>query len=179
MGRELGFMLHGPVPENHFFTYWEPPKAHPDFQLRCQRHAAYARRWEPGFSPVASSQFLVVVGAEEAASRHDELRAALDGYSVIRATSPLSPDSAWLEIFPPQVSKSQAAAWLAGRHQLKASEVLAVGNDYNDLDLLSWAGTAYVVGDAPDLLRRSFSSVARHDESGFAEAVTRWLAKKT
>jgi HAD superfamily hydrolase (TIGR01484 family) len=175
--RQLGFMLHDPVPDNHHFAFWEPGKPLPDFAVRCQRHAAFARPWDP-HSRAGASQFLVVVGAADAETWHQELRVSLATYSVIRATSPISAESAWIEIFPHQVSKSQGASWIAARHGIATGDVLAVGNDYNDRDLLGWAGTARVVADAPEPLRRQFPVVAAHDQSGFAEAVAGWIASR-
>jgi hydroxymethylpyrimidine pyrophosphatase-like HAD family hydrolase len=56
------------------------------------------------------------------------------------------------------------------------ADVLAVGNDYNDLDLLEWGGSSYVVANAPaDLLAR-FPAVASSDAAGVADAVARWMA---
>ena len=81
-----------------------------------------------------------------------------------------------IEIFAPEVSKSGAAAWLAASCGIAREEVCAVGNDYNDEDLLSWAGRAYVVGNAPPALRSRFVTVADNDHGGVAEAAARWLA---
>ena len=61
-------------------------------------------------------------------------------------------------MFSREVSKSPAAAWLAARHGIPRGGVCAVGNDYNDRDLLEWAGASYVVANAAAVLS------ARHDD---------------
>jgi hydroxymethylpyrimidine pyrophosphatase-like HAD family hydrolase len=99
----------------------------------------------------------------------------LPGYTVLRSSSPLGSGATWVEIFPSIVSKSQAAAWLAGRVGLTARDVLCVGNDYNDEDLLEWGGTSFVVANSPADLRARFTTVASSDQGGLAEAVARWL----
>jgi hydroxymethylpyrimidine pyrophosphatase-like HAD family hydrolase len=48
---------------------------------------------------------------------------------------------------------------------------MAVGNDYNDLELLDWAEHAFVVGNAPAELRARYATVASNDDAGFSEAV--------
>lgn len=78
-----------------------------------------------------------------------EIRQALTGFSVILATSPLDHESAWVEVFPRGVCKSRSAQWLASRLGIEQKDVAAVGNDYNDQDLLEWAGQAFVVENAP------------------------------
>lgn len=169
------FMIHDPIPENHRFAFWHSGNDNPDFLLRCERQAAHGRVLTEKCAFDSATQFLVVVPGEEASQAHETLRQELADCSVIRATSPLDKRSAWLEIFGKQVSKSQGAAWLGKKHGITAQATLAVGNDYNDIDLLQWAGTARVVADSPNELRASFTAVAPHDESGFAQAVHEWL----
>jgi hydroxymethylpyrimidine pyrophosphatase-like HAD family hydrolase len=52
-----------------------------------------------------------------------------------------------------------------------------VGNDYNDLDLLGWSATRFVVANAPRELRARFPTVASNNDGGVAEAADRWLAE--
>jgi len=54
-----------------------------------------------------------------------------------------------------------------------------VGNDYNDLDLLEWAGKSYVVENAPTDLKARFPAVASNNHGGVAEAAKSLLAEKT
>ncbi len=79
-------------------------------------------------------------------------------------------ESTWIEIFPPEICKSHACAWLARRHQIDAATVIAVGNDTNDLDMLRWAGHARVVGNAHPSLLEEFEAVASNDDDGFCVA---------
>ena len=49
--------------------------------------------------------------------------------------------------------------------------VVAVGNDTNDRDLLEWAQHAYVVANAAASLKRRYTVVASNDDQGFAQAI--------
>jgi hydroxymethylpyrimidine pyrophosphatase-like HAD family hydrolase len=60
---------------------------------------------------------------------------------------------------------------------MNRGNVLAIGNDYNDMDLLSWAKTSFVVSNAPAELKNLFPSVASHNECGFTHAVEKWLSE--
>jgi hydroxymethylpyrimidine pyrophosphatase-like HAD family hydrolase len=102
----------------------------------------------------------------------------LPGFNVIQTTSPLDGESTWIEIFPTTVSKSLTAAWLAEELGVDRSRTVAVGNDYNDLDLLEWSASSYVVANAPTDLKSRFPSVASNNDAGVAETVTRWLAQQ-
>ena len=50
-------------------------------------------------------------------------------------------------------------------------DVVAVGNDTDDRDLLEWARHAYVVANAAASLQRCYTVVASNDDQGFAEAM--------
>jgi hypothetical protein len=98
----------------------------------------------------------------------DDVARRLPEFTVLRATSPLDRRSVWIEVFPQAVSKSQACAWIAERHALDDRATIAIGNDTNDLDLLRWAGRAFVVADAHEILLPEFVAVAAVDDDGFA-----------
>lgn len=177
----LDLMVHAAAPANHHFFYLRGARRarpNPDFARRCRRYRRYARPW-PGFLPGRTrvSQ-LVAIEPPGGPSRHRELAARLRGLEVVRTTSPLDHRSRWTEVFPPGVSKSSAAAWLCARHGIDPGAVLALGNDYNDRDLLAWAGQARVVGNAVAALRERYPVVADNDRQGVAEALAAWLGGK-
>jgi hydroxymethylpyrimidine pyrophosphatase-like HAD family hydrolase len=66
-------------------------------------------------------------------------------------------------------------AWLTAEFDIDPGQTLSIGNDYNDLDLLEWTASSFVVENAPDDLKERFPVVASHNEGGVAEAIQRWL----
>jgi Cof subfamily protein (haloacid dehalogenase superfamily) len=176
----LDFMVHQPIPDNHRFLFHGTGSDNPDFHRRLARYCEFCRPLDNASSNIGSaSQLLAVVNHDNSASVLTALRSKLTGYSIIRSTSPLDGKSTWIEVFAPGVSKSQCAAWLADRLNIDKDLVLAVGNDYNDLDLLEWAGSAFLVDNAPDILKNRFDSVASHNHGGVAEAIHLWLSDYT
>ena len=183
MAAGYDFMLHAGVPDNHHFWYHRASAGNADFEHRIERYRDFCQPW-PQAWPVQLplgpfSQLLAVQssgGALEYGARHQQLRAQLAPLNVIRATSPLDHRSAWFEVFATGVSKAAAAQWLLRRHDLPRSAVLAVGNDYNDEQMLAWAAHARVVGNAPAELRARYNACASNDADGFSEAVGAWLA---
>ncbi|PIQ27308.1 hypothetical protein COW36_00095 [bacterium (Candidatus Blackallbacteria) CG17_big_fil_post_rev_8_21_14_2_50_48_46] len=171
----LDFMIHGPIPENHCFYYQKNSKHNPDFDSRLAIYQAYAKPWQGEDLPWEQvSEILVIVPETAALARYHWLSQSWPQFQIIRATSPLDYASGWLEIFPAHISKSQTSAWLLQRYALEAKQTLAIGNDYNDQDLLAWAGLGCVVNNAPEDLRSIFTCVAHHCEDGFSEAVALW-----
>jgi len=173
--RRLDFMIHRGIPDNHHFVYHRHSEANPDFERRCQRYRAFAAEWDGDIAAFTACE-LIAIEPPEAPSVYDELRDQLADLTVILATSPLDHTSRWIEIFPPQVSKSQAARAIARRHHVGVDGIVAVGNDFNDRDLLDWATHSFVVANAPEELRARHHVVAAHDEDGFAEVAAAFLA---
>jgi HAD superfamily hydrolase (TIGR01484 family) len=172
--RRADYMLHHPIPDTHHFYYLATGEKNPDFERRCERYGELAVPLPDSLPLQQATQFVAIARPSQEASLQKHLEMDLPELKIIRATSPLDGKSLWLEIFPPQVSKARAAHWLAEREGVDPKAVLGVGNDYNDLDLLRWAGTAFVVGNSPEELQREFSTVASNDAGGFIAAVSKW-----
>lgn len=171
------FMVHRPVPDNHRFAYWGSISGNPDFARRIGLYGEHCRPLdgeEDSFGRAA--QLLAVVQSADKLPDIKTLQGKLPDLSIIRTTSPLDGVSTWIEFFHQRVSKSQAAAWLNDHLGIRKEQTLSVGNDYNDLDLLEWAGRSFAVANAPDELRRRFPAVASNNQSGVSEAVQKWLS---
>ena len=172
----LDFMVHRTIPDNHMFAYYRSSHKNDDFDRRLElysQHAEILRETSNGFGP--ATQLLAVVPSPDGAAVLEAIRDDLIGFNVIQTTSPLDGESTWIEIFPTSVSKSQTAAWLAGKLLIDKQQTVSVGNDYNDVDLLEWTDSSYVVDNAPRDLKDRFSIVASNNNSGVAEAAQRWL----
>ena len=54
---------------------------------------------------------------------------------------------------------------------------MAVGDNLNDLEMLEFAGTAVVMGNAADAVKqsRAFHLTATNDEGGLADAIRRFI----
>ena len=98
----------------------------------------------------------------------------LKEFNLIRTTSPLDHKTLWIEIFPKNVSKSSAASWLAEKLSIKKKNILAVGNDYNDQDLLEWSGTSYIAENGPEDLKKKFKNVPSNDSNAVKTAILNW-----
>jgi hydroxymethylpyrimidine pyrophosphatase-like HAD family hydrolase len=168
-------MVHKAIPDTHFFLYRSQGRDNPDFFHRISLYAPFAEPLDPD-SPLygAATQVLAVVPrkarVEQWAEQVAQIRAELAGYSVVHATSPLDHRSLWIEVFHPQVSKSRAAAWLAAHLNIPRSRVTAVGNDYNDQDLLEWAGQAFWVANAPPEFDTGVRMRVSNNQSGVTRA---------
>ena len=63
------------------------------------------------------------------------------------------------------------AAWVA-RRGWTAADVAAIGDNLNDVEMLDFAGTAFVMGNATDALKsRGYRPTASNDDGGLALAI--------
>jgi HAD superfamily hydrolase (TIGR01484 family) len=169
----VDYMIQAPLPDNHKFSYRYRDNENPDFFTRISAYKYHC-------TPVAGkpenygpcSQLLAVIPGPDAMSTCQYIRERLPRFNVIKTTSPFDGRTLWVEIFPKTVSKGQAAAWLAKHLEIDKLNCVAVGNDYNDEDLLEWAGKAYIVENGPFNLKRKYTVVGSNDNNGVSEAIS-------
>lgn len=94
-----------------------------------------------------------------------------------------SRDSTILDILPPGCSKGVALQRIAEREGLQPEEILAIGDNWNDLEMLEVAGRPVVIGSgAPDLValatERGWEIASGNDEDGVAQIVEPLLAER-
>ncbi len=170
--RDLGvtFKVLAPIPENHHYVYYQNGELHPDFVRRMEAYRGFEKPISfdpPNFGEAC--QFLIILPPDPA--RYEGLKSLFDGVKVIRATSPIDHQSIWMETYHQDVSKGNAVEYLCKMHQIRQSEVMGIGNDYNDTDLLDFVGLPFVVANAPLELKAMYKQVASNNESGFSQAV--------
>jgi len=85
-------------------------------------------------------------------------------------------DLSIVDILPAGCSKGSALLRLAETQGITVEEILAIGDNWNDVSMLEVAGKAVLMGNAPEDLKamaaeRGWRMGLRHDEDGVAEAI--------
>ncbi len=81
-----------------------------------------------------------------------------------------------LEVLPPRSSKGAALRRMARLLRIPLRQVVAVGDELNDLTMIQVAGLGVAMGNAPRELRRVADYVApSNDEDGLAEVIRRFV----
>ena len=84
-------------------------------------------------------------------------------------------DFSLIDVTAPNATKGHALAWRAEQLGLGRDEVMAVGDNFNDLEMLEYAGTPVVMANAVEGLKRPGWLVTRHqDDAGLARAIRRF-----
>lgn len=87
-----------------------------------------------------------------------------------------------VDVIHPDVSKGTGLAAIAAEQGVAREEVMAVGDNHNDREMLEYAGLPVIVGNAERALfeLEGVRVVAHHDEDGVAEAIENFvLAEET
>lgn len=73
----------------------------------------------------------------------------------------------YLEIVDKSASKSSAANLLAEHDHIKREEIMAFGDNFNDIDLLRFAGVGVAMGNAPDEVKAAADmTTVSNDQDG-------------
>ena len=110
-------------------------------------------------------------GVETMAALAEVLRREARGFAV-SLTEYSARDFSLVDITAPDATKGRALAWRAAQLGIAREEVMAVGDNFNDLEMLEFAGTAVVMANAVDGLKtRGWHVTGHQDEAGLAQAI--------
>ncbi|HEY0756542.1 MAG TPA: Cof-type HAD-IIB family hydrolase [Ktedonobacteraceae bacterium] len=84
--------------------------------------------------------------------------------------------SAELAVLPAGCSKASGVATLAARYEIALAEVMALGDNYNDLEMLRIVGLGVAMGQAPEQVKAVAQAVtATNKADGVALAIERYV----
>lgn len=91
-------------------------------------------------------------------------------------------DLSILDLLPFGISKGSALRQLAARLGVDRKEVMAIGDNFNDVEMLEWAGQAILMANAAQELRtlarmRGWKQTPPSDEDGVAVVLEKAIAK--
>jgi hydroxymethylpyrimidine pyrophosphatase-like HAD family hydrolase len=92
-------------------------------------------------------------------------------------------DLSILDLLPQGVSKGAALKKLAARLGVEREEVMAIGDNWNDVEMLEWAGQGVIMGNASVELRamaakRGWQQAPSNDEDGVAMVLEAAIRKR-
>ncbi|WFB87589.1 MULTISPECIES: HAD family hydrolase [Streptomyces] len=95
-----------------------------------------------------------------------------------RANVTRSSPSALLEISGPDVSKASTLALCCAERGISHDEVVAFGDMPNDVEMLTWAGRSYAMGNAhPDVVAAASGQTVANNDDGVAVVIEQMLAQ--
>ncbi|MEP6635301.1 MAG: Cof-type HAD-IIB family hydrolase [Acidobacteriota bacterium] len=116
-------------------------------------------------------------GCAQMKELQDALLRELGASVKIFCTTYASKDFSLLDIVNPAASKGVGVAAAAAELGISRAEVMAVGDNLNDLEMLAFAGTGVVMGNAEPTLHdiEGLYATGTNDDDGVALAVERFI----
>ncbi len=97
----------------------------------------------------------------------------------LAVTSYAHKDFAMIDVIPPGCSKGSSLAEWATLRGIAREEILAIGDNHNDVEMLSFAGIPVVMGNSvPALKTYGWHETGTNDESGVASAIERFALRE-
>jgi Cof subfamily protein (haloacid dehalogenase superfamily) len=85
-------------------------------------------------------------------------------------------ESIYLEVLPPDVNKGVAVRAAADRLGIAREDIIAVGDNLNDLAMIEYAGLGVAMANAPEALRVRADIVApSNEEHGLSDVIERFI----
>ncbi len=178
--RGIGFhpIVYGPLPEVQYFYYDSfDPDNHAFVDYAAQNADRVHRVGDVReFLRQDVTCITVAERNERVKPRESHIRAQLPGTEVVFEISPWDPCYHVITVMPSGVSKGDGLRRLAQLLGIRLSEVMAVGDNLNDLDMLDVAGLGVAMGNAtPETRARADHVTASVDDDGVARAIERFI----
>jgi Cof subfamily protein (haloacid dehalogenase superfamily) len=91
-----------------------------------------------------------------------------------------SKDFAMIDVIHPAVSKGSTLAEWAALRGIAREEILAIGDNHNDVEMLSFAGIPVVMGNSvPELKVFGWHETSSNDENGVAAAIEHFALRES
>ncbi|MER6911422.1 HAD hydrolase family protein [Streptomyces sp. NPDC000594] len=132
----------------------------------------------PGAGPGSGAQVVKLLAHHPSLAPDAFLSLARDAAGGLASLTRSSP-SALVEISAPGVSKASTLARCCAERGISAAEVVAFGDMPNDVEMLTWAGTSYAMGNAhPDVVAAASGRTVANNEDGVAVVIERILRER-
>jgi len=172
---KLDFTIQLEAPGSHRFHHSPRNQKNLDFMARLSYHQEHSQLLKEESLPEKASEFIVVEDHSRGEMTLNKIQSIFGSeFNVVRATSPFDGKSVWIEVFHKDVSKGNAAEWLRTKHDLPKERTFALGNDTNDLQLLSWAQFPLVVRSAASELLKKYTLLDHPVDFSLSEALKKW-----
>jgi hypothetical protein len=102
---------------------------------------------------------------------YEALHTEADGFAV-SLTEYTRRDFSLIDVTAPAATKGRALAWRAAQLGIAREEVMAVGDNFNDLEMLEFAGLPVVMANSVDELKqRGWAITGDNEHAGVADAI--------
>lgn len=125
----------------------------------------------PGLLQIKAPTKMVIIDRDTSRVKklEEELKAELGKDLYITRSKPH-----YLEVLHPAATKARGLKAVADHYGIQQGEVMAIGDSYNDIEMIMWAGIGVAVGNAyPEVKEKADYVTLSNDDDGVAEALAK------
>lgn len=141
---------------------------------RYHRSSSIAPELVPDLEPLLTiepNKVLFLGDEKELLPVRADLAEKLAGQAHVTSSSPQ-----FVEIIHPSVSKRSGLAYLLQEFGLTAREAIAIGDNYNDLEMIAFAGLGVAMSNAPEGVRAQADYVTGdNNDAGVAQVIQKFI----
>ena len=174
INQNISFHAFFPAPENHNHWYFRGENSCEEFERYFRFNKAFSFEINPANLPQTElCQFLVIIKENKLYFENlkKDIESLCDHIRVIRTTSPITKGYIWIEIFHQSVSKGNGVKYICDKLGITQDQTFGIGNDFNDLDLLSFTEYSFLTENAPSEIISFYPNTPNNNEDAFAHAV--------
>jgi len=120
---------------------------------------------------IAPNKMMVMSEAVNIDQIQRDLKTVYNGQLNIYPSKPT-----YLEVMDPRGSKSNAVKWLIEKMNIDRSEIIAMGDNYNDREMIAFAGMGVAMGNAPDEIKATANYVTdTNNNDGVLKAMEKFF----
>jgi Cof subfamily protein (haloacid dehalogenase superfamily) len=155
---------------------------HRSIQRWMEKNAEYIEFVQPIENSLTAdpiqAMFCSNIAQMQAAEAHLRTNTALLGSITMLKTQYEARDLCILDILNQGCSKGHALKRWVEHHDIPREEVMAIGDNYNDVEMLEFAGIPFLMGNACDALRQNgWPLTLCAEENGVAHAIEQVLGR--
>ncbi|MDQ2862091.1 MAG: Cof-type HAD-IIB family hydrolase [Bacteroidota bacterium] len=122
---------------------------------------------------MAGPNKILIISKEEVTNEiQNRLRRELANSINVSTSKPI-----YLEAMNINASKVKAVKFLSDRYNIKREETIAIGDNFNDIEMIEFAGIGIAMGNAPAAVKTAADHVTgTNNEDGVSSAIERFIA---
>ena len=169
--RKINFHAFFPAPENHKHWFYRGDKSCAEFERYFEFNNSFAYDLRQNKIPETGlCQFLIIIPEDK--NKFEIFKTEIESISpeirVIRTSSPITKGYIWIEVFQKTVSKGNGVKYICDLLNIKYTNTIGIGNDYNDIDLLDFTGHSFITENAPADIIACYKSAPSNERDAFA-----------
>ena len=126
---------------------------------------------QPGHTNNGANKVLCMGNADEIESMEFTLKNTCREYLTIYRSKP-----EYLEIMHHAVTKTSAIQFLLESFHIQKNDIIAIGDNFNDIDMIQYAGLGVAMGNAPEQVKHIANEITlSNDDNGVAWIIQKYL----